>query len=110
MTDNTSPEKSPWGWKALIIAFILSAFFLGFFYLAISNEPDYMPSQKRAESNQTAFKNAPVMSQEALTEAEKQKNLSEASASATTEAPHMPADEHAGMAENKTATESEQGH
>ena len=69
MTNNTSPEKSPWGWKALIIAFILSAFFLGFFYLAVTNEPDYMPSQKRAESNQTAFKNAPVMSQEALAEA-----------------------------------------
>lgn len=26
MSDHSSPEKSPWGWKALIIAFILSAF------------------------------------------------------------------------------------
>ena len=110
MTDNSSPEKSPWGWKALIIAFILSAFFLGFFYLAVTNEPDYMPSQKRAESNQTAFKNAPVMSQEALAEAEKQKNTSAASAAASTEMHHMSADEHAGMTENKTATESEHGH
>ncbi len=91
MTDNTSPEKSPWGWKALIIAFILSAFFLGFFYLAVNNEPDYMPSQKRAE-------------------AEKQKNPSAASAPASTEMHHMSADEHAGMTENKTATESEHGH
>ncbi|CAD9196935.1 hypothetical protein [Acinetobacter bohemicus] len=107
MTNNTSPEKSPWGWKALIIAFILSAFFLGFFYLAVTNEPDYMPSQKRAESNQTAFKNAPVMSQEALAEAEKQKNPS---AAVNTEMHHMSADEHAGMTENKTATESEHGH
>ncbi|OTG89868.1 hypothetical protein [Acinetobacter sp. ANC 3832] len=47
MNDMSSPEKSPWGWKALIIAVILSCFFLGFFYLAVSNEPDYMPSQKR---------------------------------------------------------------
>ncbi|WP_445116653.1 hypothetical protein [Acinetobacter sp. WZC-1] len=73
MNDMTSPEKSPWGWKALIIAFILSAFFLGFFYLAVSNEPDYMPSQKQQHTHQTAFKNAPVMSQEALVEAQQHK-------------------------------------
>ena len=46
MTDQNTPEKSPWGWKALIIAAILSAIFLLIFYVAISNEPDYMPSQQ----------------------------------------------------------------
>ena len=50
------------------------------------------------------------MSQEALAEAEKQKNSSAASTPATTEMHHMSADEHAGMTENKTATESEHGH
>ena len=55
MTDHSSPEKSPWGWKALIIAFILSAFFLGFFYLAVTNEPDYMPSQQNKKAP-TTFK------------------------------------------------------
>jgi hypothetical protein len=47
MSDITSPEKSPWGWKSLIISAILSCFFLGFFYLAVTNEPDYMPSQNK---------------------------------------------------------------
>lgn len=62
------------GWKGLFVAFILSILFLGIFYLAMENEPDYMPSKQQAVSNQTAFKNAPVMSQEALAEAEKQRN------------------------------------
>ncbi len=45
MVDHSSPEHSPWGWKALIVAVILGCFFMGFFYLAVTNEPDYMPSQ-----------------------------------------------------------------
>ena len=49
MTDNTSPEKSPWGWKALIITCILSFIFMVVFYLAMNNEADYMPmNQKKA--------------------------------------------------------------
>ena len=72
MSDMNSPEKSPWGWKAVIIATILSCLFLGFFYIAMSNEPDYMPSQQR-ETRTTAIKNAPVMSQQALAEAEQTK-------------------------------------
>lgn len=51
MHDHSSPEKSPWGWRALIIAIILSCFFMGFFYLAIANEPDYMPSQEANKSH-----------------------------------------------------------
>jgi hypothetical protein len=53
MTNNSSPEKSPGGWKALIIFCILGAVFMGIFYLAISNEPDYMPSQKRNQTHTT---------------------------------------------------------
>ncbi|QIO04445.1 hypothetical protein [Acinetobacter shaoyimingii] len=51
MSDVTSPEKSPWGWKSLIISAILSCFFLGFFYLAVTNEPDYMPSQNKSAAH-----------------------------------------------------------
>lgn len=92
MSNELSPEKSPWGWKALIIAFILSAFFLGFFYLAVTNEPDYMPSQQNKQNTQQhAFKNAPAMSEEALAKAQADKDAhmahthSEASAVTITE-------------------------
>ena len=51
MTNNSSPEKSPWGWKAVIIVCILGALFMVIFYLAVSNEPDYMPSQKRNQTH-----------------------------------------------------------
>lgn len=51
-SNKLSPEKSGWGWKSLIVAIILSCFFLGFFYLAITNEPDYMPSQKQKMGQQ----------------------------------------------------------
>lgn len=60
------------GWKGLLVAAVLSVLFLVIFYLAIENEPDYMPS-KQQETNQTSFKNSPVMSKEALAEAEKQR-------------------------------------
>ena len=70
MTDHSSPEKSSSGWKALIIFCILGALFLGFFYLAVSNDADYMPSQQHKENTQQhAFKTAPAMSQEALQKA-----------------------------------------
>ncbi len=102
MTDHSSPEKSPWGWKALIIAIILSIIFMIIFYAAISNEPDYMPSQKNKETSQHhAFKDSPVMSAEALAEAEKQKLVREANSTASTEASaiqhNMSAEEHAAM-------------
>ncbi len=34
------------GWKGLLIAAVLSVLFLGIFYMAMSNEPDYMPSKQ----------------------------------------------------------------
>ena len=49
MTDKLSPEQSWWGWKLLIVASILSLLFMIIFYLAINNEPDYMPSQKNKQ-------------------------------------------------------------
>lgn len=98
MSNESSPEKSPWGWKALAIAFILSAFFLGFFYLAVTNEPDYMPSQQNKQNTQQhAFKNAPAMSEEALTKAQADKLARANQANAASESHNMSADEHANM-------------
>ncbi|OTG87793.1 hypothetical protein B9T31_04465 [Acinetobacter sp. ANC 4558] len=77
--DHSSPEQSPWGWKALIISSILGALFLGFFYLAVTNDADYMPSQKNKENTQQhAFKTAPAMSQESLEKAQEDKAKREA--------------------------------
>ena len=45
MSDTSATKKSIWRSPAVYIAVVLSCFFLGFFYLAITNEPDYMPSQ-----------------------------------------------------------------
>ncbi len=103
MSNEVSPEKSAWGWKALIIAFILSAFFLGFFYLAVTNEPDYMPSQQNKHNTQQhAFKNAPVMSEESLAKAEADKAAREAqgitaSSEVTAAEHHMSEEQHAHM-------------
>lgn len=40
------------GWKFVIIVGVLSTIFLSFFYLAMSNEPDYMPGAQRAAEQQ----------------------------------------------------------
>ncbi len=82
MTQAISPEKSILGWKGTIIATVISIVFLGVFYLAMSNEPDYMPSQQQKATQQHAFKTAPAMSPEALAEAEKNRQAREANAAA----------------------------
>ncbi|MDR0234938.1 DUF4199 domain-containing protein [Acinetobacter sp.] len=56
-SNKLSPEKSFWGWKLLVIAIILSCIFMGIFYLAITNEPDYMPSQKQKAAEQHDMSN-----------------------------------------------------
>ncbi|WP_224970396.1 MULTISPECIES: hypothetical protein [Acinetobacter] len=53
MTNKLSPEQSWWGWKSLIVACILSLLFMIIFYVAINNEPDYMPSQKNKQMVET---------------------------------------------------------
>ena len=70
MSDQSTPSSKA-GWKALAVAFILGFIFLGFFYLAVSNEPDYMPSQQHKQNaQQHAFKQAPTMSEEAMQRAQ----------------------------------------
>ncbi|PWB15432.1 MULTISPECIES: hypothetical protein [Acinetobacter] len=80
MSDNTSPEKSPWGWKALIIATILSIIFLVVFYLAMQNEPDYMPGKQR------------------------EARAAQASSAAAEHTMDMSAEEHAAMTESSAST------
>jgi hypothetical protein len=46
MNDIKTPKKPLWKSKAVIFATIFSCLFLLFFYMAVSNEPDYMPSQQ----------------------------------------------------------------
>lgn len=52
MSDKASTKKPLWQSPAVYVATILSCLFLGFFYLAISNEPDYMPSQQNKTQQQ----------------------------------------------------------
>lgn len=53
MSDKNSSESAVLGWKFVLIVGVLSAIFLGFFYLAMSNEPDYMPgAQRKAQQEQ----------------------------------------------------------
>ena len=113
MTDHSSPEKSPWGWKALIIFCILGGLFMLFFWLAVSNEPDYMPSQQNKQSTQQhAFKNAPAMSEEAMAKAQADKEAREARAQAASEdtTEHATADEHDMSADEHAKMSSEHGH
>lgn len=50
--NDTTPEKSAWGYKGLIVAFLIASTFIGFFYLAVTSEPDYMPSQQKARQQE----------------------------------------------------------
>ena len=91
MTERLTPEKSPWGWKALFIFCILGGIFMFIFWLAVTNEPDYMPSQQQKQNTQQhAFKNAPAMSQEALAKAQADREAREALAAETADAHNMP--------------------
>ena len=46
------------GWKFVLIVGVLSAIFLGFFYLAMSSEPDYMPRAQHKAQQQKMQENA----------------------------------------------------
>lgn len=86
------------------------------FWLAVSNEPDYMPSQqKKQDTQQHAFKNAPTMSEEAIAKAQADREAraaaqqDPASQATTAEEHHMSADEHANM-DTEHAANNAHGH
>ena len=108
MKENISPEKSPWGWKALIIFTIGGVLFLTLFYLAMENEPDYMPSnQAKQNTHQHAFKNAPAMSKEDLEKAQADKAERETLAEQPATTHNMSEEEHANMSMEEHAQISE---
>ncbi len=85
------------------------------FWLAVSNEPDYMPSQQNKQATQQhAFKNAPTMSPEALAKAQADRAAREAANtvhSGTTTVEHnMPAEEHANMDNAEHSSNTAHGH
>lgn len=47
-----SQEQSKFPYLAVGISILLGCLFLVFFFLAISNEPDYMPSQQKQNEAQ----------------------------------------------------------
>lgn len=56
MNKQPSPQKDSnetvLGWKFVIIVGVLSTIFLSFFYLAMTQEPDYMPGAQRKAQQQ----------------------------------------------------------
>lgn len=59
MNKQPSPQKDSnetvLGWKFVIIVGVLSTIFLSFFYLAMTQEPDYMPGAQRKAQQQKAY-------------------------------------------------------
>ncbi|WP_038343509.1 hypothetical protein [Acinetobacter sp. A47] len=59
MNQQPSPQKDSnetvLGWKFVIIVGVLSTIFLSFFYLAMTQEPDYMPGAQRKAQQQKAL-------------------------------------------------------
>ena len=91
MGHQPSPQKDSsetvLGWKFVIIVGVLSTIFLTFFYLAMSQEPDYMPGKQR-EARAAQASSAPV---------EHQMDMS-------AEEHNMTAEEHAAMTESSAST------
>lgn len=46
--EQTMTNKSIFGWKGVIFALFFAGGFLGFLFLAMMNEPDHMPSKRKA--------------------------------------------------------------
>lgn len=52
--EQTMTNKSIFGWKGVIFALFFAGGFLGFLFLAMLNEPDHMPSKRKAVEQQKA--------------------------------------------------------
>ncbi len=111
MSEKITPEKSPWGWRALFIFCILAGIFMYIFWLAVSNEPDYMPSQQSKQNTQQhAFKNAPTMSPEAIAKAQADREARAAAQQNNPAQQDTPAEAHAPIANPEPAAHTEHGH
>ncbi|MCH7336554.1 hypothetical protein [Acinetobacter sp. NIPH 2699] len=73
MSKQPSPQKdsneTALGWKFVIIVGVLSTIFLSFFYLAMTQEPDYMPgAQRKAQQEKALSQDASPATSEAETQ------------------------------------------
>jgi len=111
MSEKITPEKSPWGWRALFIFCILAGIFMYIFWLAVTNEPDYMPSQQNKQNTQQhAFKNAPTMSPEAIAKAQADREARAAAQQNSTVQQSTPAETPAPIAHAEQDIPTEHGH
>lgn len=53
-------ESTTLGWKFVFIVAVITTIFFTFLYLAMSSEPDYMPSQQLKKSQQQNTSTQPV--------------------------------------------------
>lgn len=99
MSDASSSTKKPlWRSPMVYVAVILSCFFLGFFYLAVTNEPDYMPSQDPKGAHQMNHGSGKTAAEMGMTEEEH--------ANMTAEQMGMTDQEHAEMDKATAASEA----
>ena len=68
------------GWKGLLIAAVLSVLFLGIFYVAMSNEPDYMPSKQNQSHTHNQASTQPQQNGKTMSD-EEMKNMNHAESS-----------------------------
>ncbi|MCH7386094.1 hypothetical protein MMO39_02075 [Acinetobacter modestus] len=54
-----SQQQSKFPYLAVGISILLGCLFLVFFFLAVSNQPDYMPSQQKQNASQVQPSTAP---------------------------------------------------
>ncbi|MCH7329203.1 hypothetical protein [Acinetobacter modestus] len=54
-----SQQQSKFPYLAVGISILLGCLFLVFFFLAVSNQPDYMPSQQKQNASQIQSSTAP---------------------------------------------------
>ncbi|MCH7394968.1 hypothetical protein MMP66_11910 [Acinetobacter dispersus] len=67
-----SNEETVLGWKFVIIVGVLSTIFLSFFYLAMTQEPDYMPGAQRKAQQQEHAQNSSSASSEVAAKTQQQ--------------------------------------
>lgn len=76
MNKQPSPQKDSnetvLGWKFVIIVGVLSTIFLSFFYLAMTQEPDYMPGAQRKAQQQKAHAHEAALASSEVAEQSKQ--------------------------------------
>lgn len=67
MSNENLSSKSIFGWKGVILACVLGSIFMAILYLAISNEPEYMPSQQRKKQQEMQMQQQDVAQQNSNT-------------------------------------------